>query len=152
MFFYADNGNNKVFGISIAGLYLVAGSTPTTWSSKRHTVAQTSTFGAESTSLKKSFEYSVMLQYHLRSMGIKVSKPTPVFEYNTSVVLKATNPGSTLNKKTVTLRCHFVREHVANNVVEVRKIHTSNIFADPFTKPLATNYLNGFYHEFMVNV
>ena len=50
-------------------------------------------------------------------MGIKVSKTTPVFVENMSVVLKATNPGSTLKKKTVALSYHFVRYDVANNVV-----------------------------------
>ena len=84
-------------------------------------------------------------------MGIKVSKPAPVFVYNMSVVLNATNPDSTLNKKTVALRYNFVRENVANNVVEVRKIKTSDNFSDPFTKTLVRNYFHGFYHECMVN-
>ena len=38
-----------------------------------------------------------MLQYHIRSMGIKVSEPTPVFVDNMSLVLNATNPGITTN-------------------------------------------------------
>ena len=64
---------------------------------------QTSKFGAEFTLLKKSFEEYVMIWYHIRSMGIKISKSTPVFVYNMSVVLYAKNPGSTLNKKHVSL-------------------------------------------------
>ena len=87
-----------------------------------------------------------MIQYLLRSMGINVSKPTPVFVDNMSVVLNATNTGITPNKKNMALRCHFVREHVANNVVEVRKLHTSNSFSDPFTKPLVRNDFHRFYH------
>eukprot|EP00957_Ditylum_brightwellii_P064882 4922194-Ditylum_brightwellii.AAC.1 len=67
-----------------------------------------------------------------------------------SVVLNATNPGSTLIKKTVALLYHFVREHAANGVVEIRKIDTDNNFADPFTKPLASNKFHGFSHECMV--
>ena len=68
-----------------------------------------------------------------------------------SVVLNMTNPGSTLNKKTVALRYYFVMEHIANNVEEVRKINTSDNFADPFTKPLDRNDFHGFYHDCMVN-
>ena len=75
-------------------------------------------------------------------------KPTPIFVENTSVVLNATNPGSTLNNRTVVLR---VREHVANNVVEVRKIQTIDHFAEPLTKPLVSNDFHYFYHECIVN-
>eukprot|EP00957_Ditylum_brightwellii_P140561 10709182-Ditylum_brightwellii.AAC.1 len=69
-------------------------------------------------------------------MGVKVSNPTPIFVDNMSVVLNARNPGSTLNKKTVALFYHFVREHVASNVVEICKINSVNNFADPFTKSM----------------
>ena len=92
-----------------------------------------------------------MIRYHLRSMGIKVSKPTHIFLESMSVVMNAINNGSILNKKTVVLSYHFIREHVANNVVEVRKIHTSDNFADPFTKILVKNDFHGFYHDCMVN-
>ena len=68
-----------------------------------------------------------------------------------SVVFNTTYPGSTLNKKTVALGYHSVRDHVANHVVEVRKIHTSDNFTDPFTKPLVRNDFHTFYHECMVN-
>ena len=68
-----------------------------------------------------------------------------------SVVLNVTNPGRILNRKTVALSYHFVREHVAKNAVEGRKIHTSENFEDSFIKPLASNDFHGFYHECMVN-
>ena len=112
---------------------------------------QTSTFGDEFTAVKKAVEGTVMIWYHLRSTGIKVFKPPPIFVENMSLVLNGTNPDSTLKMKTVEFSYYFVREHVANNVVEVRKIHTSNNFADTFTKPLVINDLHGFYHEFIVN-
>eukprot|EP00957_Ditylum_brightwellii_P098927 7536240-Ditylum_brightwellii.AAC.1 len=97
-----------------------------------------STFGAEFTALKAGVEEAVMLRYHLRSMGIEVSSPTPIFVDNMSMVINATNPGSTLNKKTVALSYHFVREHVANGVVEVREIASEDNFANPFTKAMTS--------------
>ena len=112
---------------------------------------QTSTFGADNTVLKKAVEESVMLRCQLRPTRINVYKPTSLFVESTSVVLNATNNGSTLNKKTVVLIYHFVREKFSNNVVEVKKIHTSNNFEYPLTKPLMINDFYGFYHECMVN-
>eukprot|EP00957_Ditylum_brightwellii_P178582 13603464-Ditylum_brightwellii.AAC.1 len=91
----------------------VVGSTPVTWSSKRQAAVHTSTFGTEFTALKEAVEEVITIQYHMRSMGIMVSKSTPIFVDNMGVVLNATNPGSTLSKKSVALAYHFVREHVA---------------------------------------
>ena len=88
-----------------------------------------------------------MIWYHLRFMGIKVSKTTPVFVDNISVVLNAANPGSTLNKQTVALIYHFVREHIAKIFVEVSNIHTSTNFSYQFTKPLVSN---DFHVQFFV--
>eukprot|EP00957_Ditylum_brightwellii_P110272 8410559-Ditylum_brightwellii.AAC.1 len=67
------------------------------------------------------------------------------------VVLNATNPGSTLNKKSVALAYRFVREHVACGVIEIRKIDSENNSADPFMKALASPNFHGFMHECMVN-
>eukprot|EP00957_Ditylum_brightwellii_P137652 10493377-Ditylum_brightwellii.AAC.1 len=84
-------------------------------------------------------------------MGVKVLEATPIFVDDMSVVLNATNPGSTLNKKTVALLYHFVREHVANDVIEICKIASEDNFADPFTKAMVSDGFNGFYWECMVN-
>eukprot|EP00957_Ditylum_brightwellii_P084522 6426674-Ditylum_brightwellii.AAC.1 len=91
----------------------VVGSTPVTWSSKLQAAVQTSTFGAEFTALKKAVEEVTTIQYHMRSMGIMMSKSMPIFVDNMGVVLNAANPGSTLNKKNVALAYNYVREHVA---------------------------------------
>ena len=80
-------------------------------------------------------------------MGIKVRKPSPIFVDNTSMVLNKNNTGISLNKKTVTLSYHFVREHVANDVAEVRKITTKENYADLFTKALVSNEVHLFSHE-----
>ena len=84
-------------------------------------------------------------------MGVKVSKPSPIFVKNMSVVLYENNSEISLNKKTVVLSYHFVRENVANDVVEVRKIDTNKFCARLFTKALVSNKNHGFYHELMVN-
>jgi hypothetical protein len=84
-------------------------------------------------------------------MGIAVTKPTPVFVDNMGVVLNASNPGSTLNKKSVALSYHFVREHVANSVIEIRKIDSADNYADPFTKALNSIDHHAFFYEVMCN-
>jgi hypothetical protein len=108
IFVDANHAHDKVTGRSVTGLFCFVGSTPVSWKSKRQASVQTSTFGAEFTALKKAVEEGITLRYYLRSMGIKVGKPTPIFVDNMGVVLNASNPGSTLNKKSEALSYHFV--------------------------------------------
>eukprot|EP00957_Ditylum_brightwellii_P012715 961071-Ditylum_brightwellii.AAC.1 len=84
-------------------------------------------------------------------MEIKVSRPTPICDDNMSVVLNVLNSGSTLNKKTVALSYHFVREHVANHVINIRKIDTKDNSANLFTKFMVSDVFHGFYRKFMMN-
>jgi hypothetical protein len=151
IFVDANHAHDKVTGRSVTGLFCFVGSTPVSWRSKRQASVQTSTFGAEFTALKKAVEEGITLRYYLRSMGIKVAKSTPIFVDNMGVVLNASNPGSTLNKKSVALSYHFVREHVANSVIEIRKIDSADNYADPFTKALRSNEHHGFFYEVMCN-
>eukprot|EP00957_Ditylum_brightwellii_P201784 15327223-Ditylum_brightwellii.AAC.1 len=147
----ADHSNDKVTGRSITGLFSIVGSMPVTWSSKRQSSVHMFTFGAEFTALKEVVEETVMLHYHMRSMGIKVSRPMPIFVDYMSIVLNATNPGSTLNKKAIAFSYHFVREHAANDDAEFRKIVLGDNFADLCTKALVGNDHHGFFHECTVN-
>ena len=147
----ADHGHDKKTGWSITGIIVMVGSTPVLWSSKRQSSVHTSTYGAEFTALKRAVEEAVNVRYHLRSMGVEVSKPTRILVDNMAVILNSTDPGSTLNKKMVALAYHFVREHVANDVVEVKKIDTKDNYADPFTKSLGSNEFHDFFYELMCN-
>jgi hypothetical protein len=148
LFVDADHGHDKATGRSITGTLVMVGSTPVLWRSRRQTSVQTSTFGAEFTSLKAGVEEAVTLRYHLRSLGVKVSQSTPIWVDNMAVVLNATKPGSALNKKVIALAYHFVREHQSKSVVSIRKIDTKDNYADPFTKALN----NTEFHAFFINL
>jgi hypothetical protein len=69
----ADHAHDKISGQSITGLLAMLASTPAvSWRSKRQTLVQTSTFGAEFTALKAGVEEAITLRYHLRLMGKQV--------------------------------------------------------------------------------
>ena len=118
-FVEADHAHDKVTGRSITGLIIFVGCTPVTYLSKRQASVQTSTFGAEFTALKTSVEEVVAIRYYLQSMGVLVTKATPIFCDNMGVILNAANPGSSLNKKAIALSYHFVREHQAGGVINI---------------------------------
>ena len=68
-----------------------------------------------------------------------------------SVLLNASNLGSTLNKKAIALSFHYTREHVANNVIKIRKIESLQNYSDPMTKALNSANLHGFFHKIQSN-
>ena len=112
---------------------------------------QTSTFGAELTALKTTVEEVLEVRYHLRSMGVSVDGPTPIYVDNEGVVLNTANPASSLNKKALALAYHFVREHQHGKVIDIRKISTDDNYADVMTKPLNSKKYNDFIYELMSN-
>ena len=91
------------------------------------------------------------MRYYLRSMGVLVNKPTPIFVDNEGVILNTTNPASSLNKKALALAYHFVRENQHGKVIEIRKIHTDDNYSDPMTKALNSQKHHGFFYEIMSN-
>ena len=68
-----------------------------------------------------------------------------------SVVISASNPATTLNKKHIALAYHFVREHTSAQVVNIVKIDSEENFADPFTKGMSSGDHGDFYQELMRN-
>ena len=101
--------------------------------------------------LKSGVELAITLRYHLRSMGVEITQPTKIFVDNQSVCINSTNPASTLNKKSVALAYHFVRQHQAGNVVSVIHIGTDDNYADILTKPLPSNKFREHIWHFMRN-
>jgi hypothetical protein len=147
----ADHSHDLVTGRSVTGILVFVGSTPVYWKSTRQTSVQTSTFGSEFTALKKAVEVAITIRYHLRSMGVMVSKPTKIFVDNKSVFLNSTNPASSLNKKAIALAYHFVRQYQAAKVVDIQHVRSEDNYADCLTKALNSTQLRNLLNEFMIN-
>ena len=145
----ADHGHDRKTGRSITGTLGLVGCTPVVWKSSRQSSVQTSTFGAEFLALKTAVENAILIRYYLRSMGVKVQAPSKIYIDNEGVFLNSCDPGSTLNKKHVALAYHFVREHQANNIVQIYKLDTKDNYADPFTKGLSGKEHGDFFQHLM---
>ena len=68
------------------------GHTPIYWQSKRQASVQTATFGAEFISLKRAIAEAITIRYYLKSMGVKVTKPTVIYGDNMSSIKRQLNP------------------------------------------------------------
>ena len=151
IFVDSNYSHDKVTGKSITGLVGFLGGTPITWYAKRQSSVMTSTFGAEFTSLKKAVEEAEMYRYYCRAFGMKMTKPTVIFEDNMAVVLNSSNPGSTLQHKSIALSYHFCREHVSGGVVKVRHIRTDINLSDAMTKALDSTAFHNCIMPYMWN-
>ena len=97
IFVDANHGHDKITRRSITGLFDIVGSTLMMWSSKRQPSVQTLTFGSEFTALKNGVENAITLRYHLRSMGVPVTKHSVIYSDNMGLIINAKKPASTLN-------------------------------------------------------
>ena len=96
-------------------------------------------------------ELGITMRYQLRSMGVKVSKPTDIYVDNKSVLINATNPASSLNKKSVALAYHFERQHQSGKVVSIHHIKSEDNYADILTKLLNSTAFRILAYKFMQN-
>jgi hypothetical protein len=72
-------------------------------------------------------------------LGMPVSEPTTMYGDNMSVVLNTTVPSSQLKKKHNAIAYHHVREAIAEKIVELHHIPSTDNIADVLTKPLPVN-------------
>ena len=151
IFVDSNHGHDKITGKSVTGIIVFVGRTPVYWESKRQSSVHTSTFGAEFISMKKAVEEAVTTRYYLRSMGVKVSKPTIIYADNLSAIKNSTDPSSPLKKKYLALSYHFCREHFSAGIVNIRKIDGKDNYADPFTKGLVSTEFHGHYNQILSN-
>ena len=151
IFVDSNHGHDQVTGRSISGILSFVGRTPVYWAARRQSSVQTPTFGAEFIALKKAVEEAITLRYYMKSMGVKVTKPTVIYGDNLSAITNATMPGSALKKKYLALSYHFCREHFSAGIVDIRKIDGKDNYADAMTKALASPELHGFMNEIMEN-
>ena len=78
-------------------------------------------------------------------------KQSKIYLDNQSVFLNSTVPGIGLNQKEVVLSYHLVREHNANNVVNVYKMKSEDNYSEPLTKRMNSTNHGIFFHNIMHN-
>ena len=132
----ADHAGNKLTRRSQTGILLFVNRAPIAWYSKRHNSVEDASFGLEFVALRQAKNMIVALRYKLRSFGVEIEGPTNVFCDNEAVTKNVRSPESTLNKKSLSICYHGVREAVAAGVIRVAWENTRTNLADLLTKAL----------------
>ena len=75
----------------------------------------------------------------LKELGRGERYPTRMYEDNSACVKMVNNPVISKRNKYIEIDCHFIRDHVNENNIEVVKIAASDQRADLLTKNLPNN-------------
>ena len=86
--------------------------------------------------IKSCCEYLQGLRFKLHSFGIPVDMPCYIFGDKILVLSNCTHPDSVLQKKSLSIAYHFVREGVAAGEWQTAYINTENNCADIISKDL----------------
>ncbi len=102
------------------------GGTPIIWKSEWQGAVQTSTYSTEISSICLAVEEANTIRYMLRSLRIKVSKPSNTIGDNEATIICQTP----LKKKHIALSYHFVRENTATKTINTCQLSGKNNVAD----------------------
>ena len=89
----------------------------------------------------------IWIQALLRELGIKSPPVARLWCDNIGTTYLSANPVFYARTKHVEVDYHFVRERVAQGLLDIRLISTNDQVADGFTKSLTTQKLQNFRHN-----
>jgi len=110
---------------------------------------ETSTFGSEYIAMRIAVEMLESLRYKLHVFGAPLEGPVNTFGDNSSVVMNATHPASTLKKKHNAIAYHKVREAIASNIMCIGWVQSNKNLADMLKKPLPGPTLHAFCEKIL---
>ena len=105
------------------------------WYSKKQVSLANSTAEAEYIAAGSCCAQILWMKNQLQDYGLRYSK-IPIYCDNQSAIAMTGNPVQHSKTKHISLRYHFIREHVEEGDIELHFVTTDQQLADIFTKPL----------------
>ncbi|XP_020684519.1 uncharacterized protein LOC110101095 [Dendrobium catenatum] len=122
---------------STTGYCNFLGSTPISWCAKKQTTVARSSTEAEYIAIALTTTEIIWLRRLLEELDCIQAQPTPLYYDNTSAIALANNPVYHARTKHIEIDCHFIRECIKNQFIQVHHIASKDQIADLFTKPLS---------------
>nr|GEU68885.1 retrovirus-related Pol polyprotein from transposon TNT 1-94 [Tanacetum cinerariifolium] len=130
----------STFGAQFLGVKLVS------WSSKKQDCTVLSTAEAEYVSLSTCCAQVLWMRTQLTDYGFHFKK-IPIYCDSKSAIAISCNPVQHSRTKHITVRYHFIKEHVEKGTIELYFVKTDYQLADLFTKALPADRFNYLVHR-----
>ena len=114
------------------------------WSARKQATVSRSSTEAEYKSLANATAEIIWVQTLLRELGVMHSPVARLWCDNISATYLSANPVFHARTKHIEVDYHFVRERVANKLLDICFIPTGDQVADGFTKALSWKKLEDF--------
>jgi hypothetical protein len=121
---------------SIGGWLVKAGGSVVSYNSKMQKSTALSTTESELIALSEAAKEIVYMRKLSKDLGIAQVSPTMLRVDNNAAITLAKTEGHHERTKHINIRYHFVRELVADNVIDIEHVGTDDQTADILTKSL----------------
>ncbi|GJR58835.1 hypothetical protein Tco_1500997 [Tanacetum coccineum] len=111
------------------------------WSSKKQDYTTLSTAEAEYLSLSTCCDQVLWMRTQLMDYGFHFKK-IPIYYDSKSAIAVSCNPVQHSRTKHITIRYHFIKEHIEKGTIELYFVKTDYQLADLFTKALPVDRFN----------
>ncbi|KAH9651771.1 reverse transcriptase Ty1/copia-type domain-containing protein [Citrus sinensis] len=121
---------------SVGGYYVFLGSNLISWSSKKQPIVSKSSSESEYLALALATLKVLWITYLFQELKISFDQIPLLHFDNKSVEALASNPKYHAHTKHIELDIHFLREHIAQQLLSITYVPSSEQLADVLTKPL----------------
>lgn len=129
---------------STGGFAVFLGSNLISWSAKKQATVSRSSTEAEYKAMANATAEVMWVQTLLEELGVKAPKAARLWCDNLGATYLSANPVFHARTKHIEIDFHFVRERVAQGLLQVRFVSTGDQVADGFTKALPVKQLDWF--------
>lgn len=129
---------------STGGFAVFFGSNLISWCAKKQATVSRSSTEAEYKALANATAEVMWIQKLLDELGVQHPRAARLWCDNIGAKYLSANPVFHARTKHIEIDFHFVRERVAQRLLEIRYINTADQLADGFTKSLVATKVNAF--------